>query len=323
MADTASTVRVSDTDIEAFRRDGVVPLRGMFDARWLDMLAAGIDADLRDPGPRLEIRANPDGPGRYIEDFWAWSAIPQFEDFVRNSPAAEIAAALLGAKRINLVMDNWFLREAGSTARAPWHHDISYFDFEGSMCVLWLPMEAVDRRNGIEFVRGSHLWNKLFMRVMFKDHRAGGEAGLVNGQHYEPPPDINAARGDYDIVSFDLERGDCILFDMRTLHGAAGDTVPEPNQPPLHPAHDRRGRPHPLSRRLGPCRTRHHGSRRPQGRRCHRQRFLPRTVAGAVTPRGAVTPMGVMTPQQGAMAPPAPTHWNGRAGCVIYGGTRP
>ena len=57
----------------------------------------------------------------------------EFKDFVFNSPTSKIAAELLEAQKINLVMDNWFFREAGSKSSPPFHHDISYFDFEGSM----------------------------------------------------------------------------------------------------------------------------------------------------------------------------------------------
>ena len=45
-------------------------------------------------------------------------------------------------------MDNWFFREAGSKSGAPFHHDISYFDFEGTMCVLWLPLEPGKKGGG-------------------------------------------------------------------------------------------------------------------------------------------------------------------------------
>ena len=41
--------------------------------------------------------------------------------------------SLLDARRVNLVMDNWFLRQAGATSRPPFHHDISYFDFDGTI----------------------------------------------------------------------------------------------------------------------------------------------------------------------------------------------
>jgi len=232
MAENGLLSAVKPADIEAYRRDGVVCLRGLFEPHWLEVVGRGIEKDFANPSPRFEARtfAGSAGDGaaaRYCEDFWVWSVFPEFEDFVRNSPAAAIAAALLGARRVNLVMDNWFVREAGALGRAPWHHDIAYFDFEGTMCVLWLPLEASNRDQGIAFVRGSHLWDRLFMRVLFKDHRPDGAAGEVRGRRYELPPDIDAARSQYDIVSFDMAPGDCLVFDIRTLHGAASVAPPE------------------------------------------------------------------------------------------------
>ena len=52
---------------------------------------------------------------------------------------------------------------------APFHHDSSYFDFDGSMCVLWLPLTSVKKQDGIAWIKGSHLWNKLFLRTRFKE----------------------------------------------------------------------------------------------------------------------------------------------------------
>ncbi|MGI9413970.1 MAG: phytanoyl-CoA dioxygenase family protein [Hyphomicrobiales bacterium] len=218
---------VSGADIETFHRDGVVHLEGAFDAEWLDLLGRAIDKNMAAPSPRFEARTMDGSEARYCEDFWVWSLFPEFEDFVHRSPAAAIAADLLDAQRINLVMDNWFLREAGARSRPPWHHDIAYFDFDGTMCVLWLPLEVTPKENGIAFVRGSHLWGKLFQRVFFKSHETAGEPGEVNGLIYEPPPDIDADPAAYDLVAFDCKPGDCIMFDMRTLHGALAETVPD------------------------------------------------------------------------------------------------
>ncbi|MDD9909344.1 MAG: phytanoyl-CoA dioxygenase family protein [Ahrensia sp.] len=219
----------TEAERQTFREDGVVALRGTFDLHWLDELREGIAADLANPTERLtHHNADPSKPA-YIEDFWCWSDFAQFERFVHHSPCAPIAAELLDASRINLVMDNWFLREAGSTSRPPFHHDISYFDFTGSMCVLWLPLEAISAGSGIQFVRGSHLSNKLYRRVRFKDGHESGEPVVVNGLPYEPPPDIEADPDAFDLVEFDLEPGDCIYFDMRTLHGSLSTTTPKQN----------------------------------------------------------------------------------------------
>ena len=217
---------LTSSERQRFARDGVLHLEQAFDEQWLALLAQGMERNMANPSPRYEERIAAGGKARYCEDFWVWSEFPEFHRFVTQSPAAAIAAALMQASRINLVMDNWFLREAGASARAPWHHDIAYFDFAGTMCVLWLPLEATPQHEGISFVRGSHRWGRLFQRVFFRDHKTAGTPGTVNGLHYEAPPDIDAAPDSYDLVSFDCEPGDCIVFDMRTLHGARSETTP-------------------------------------------------------------------------------------------------
>ena len=219
---------VSQAEIETFQRDGVVALRQKFSPEWTDLLRQTIDESRNRPSPHLVRHTKDPHLPAYYEDFWSWSMFPGFERFVRESPTAVHASQLLGAERINLVMDNWFMREAGSKSRPPFHQDLSYFDFFGTMCVLWLPLEPVTVENGISFVRGSHLWGKHFMRVRFGDgHKADtSETTTVNGVTYELPPDINANPQDFDLATFDLDLGDCIYFDMRTLHGGLSDVIP-------------------------------------------------------------------------------------------------
>lgn len=217
---------VSEAEIAAFRRDGAVLLKNKFSQKWIARLREGIAHDLAHPTQNFARHTKDPNAPQYLEDFWAWNKIPQFREFVHHSPCAPMAAALLAAPTINLVMDNWFLREAGSTSRPPFHQDLAYFDFEGTMCVLWLPLEPVSRDNGIAFVKGSHLWDKLFMRVRFADGHPTFEPQEVAGQTYHPPPDVNANPDAFDLLSWDLELGDCIYFDMRTLHGGLSSVTP-------------------------------------------------------------------------------------------------
>lgn len=212
---------LTEETITAFRRDGAVAIRGAFAPEWTDQIAVAIDASLAAPGPNYVNHSKTPGAPAYHEDFWSWETRPEFIDFVHRSPCAPLAAELLEAERINLVMDNWFMREAGSLSRPPFHQDLSYFDFAGRMCVLWLPLEKVSAANGVSFVKGSHLWGKHFMRVRFNDGHHMDETGevTVNGVTYEPPPDVAAAPEDFELLSWDLDLGDCIFFDMATLHG--------------------------------------------------------------------------------------------------------
>ena len=219
---------LNDNEVKLFKRDGAVFLRNKFDIKWVELLRSGINKAKNNPSPRFTNHTTDPNLPCYLEDFWTWNLHKEFENFVFNSPTAKIASELLDAKQINLVMDNWFFREAGSTSKPPFHHDISYFDFEGSMCVLWIPLEPVRKEDSIAWIKGSHLWDKLFLRTRFKDgHKVDGAEGVVNGVRYELTPDIISNKENYEFLEWDLEVGDCVYFDIRTLHGALYETTPK------------------------------------------------------------------------------------------------
>ena len=171
---------ISENEVIRFKEDGAILLKNKFKKKWIDLLKHGINKAKANPSPRFTNHTKDKNLPSYLEDFWTWNLHQEFTDFVYNSPTAKIASELLGAKKINLVMDNWFFREAGSKSKPPFHHDISYFDFEGSMCVLWIPLEPVKKQDGIAWVKGSHLWNKLFLRTRFNDgHKVDGMVVLI------------------------------------------------------------------------------------------------------------------------------------------------
>ena len=215
-------------EIDQFKVDGAVFLKGKFSSQWIEELTHGIDANMKHPSPRFARHTKDDDAPGYFEDFWIWDCHQGFENFVFQSPAAKIAAELLSAKKINLVMDNWFFREAGSKSGAPFHHDISYFDFDGSMCGLWLPLGTVPKEEAIAWIKGSHLWDKLYIRTRFQEgHPDNGTAGIVNGKSYDITPNILENKNDYEFLHWDLDIGDCVFFDIRTLHGSLSQSIPK------------------------------------------------------------------------------------------------
>ncbi len=217
-------------EINNFKKDGAILIKGKFDQSWIEKLKIGFKKAKSNPSPRFVNHTKNKNEPSYLEDFWTWDLHHEFREFVFDSPTPKIAAELLNAKKINLVMDNWFYREAGSKSKPPFHHDISYFDFEGSMCVLWLPLEPVKKADGIAWIKGSHLWNKLYLRTRFNDgHFVDGNEGIVNGKKYEITPNILKNKKNYEFLEWDLEVGDCVYFDIRTLHGALNENVPKTN----------------------------------------------------------------------------------------------
>jgi ectoine hydroxylase-related dioxygenase (phytanoyl-CoA dioxygenase family) len=219
---------LTSQEIKDFKKNGAIVLRNKFDNSWIEKLKKGIERDIKNPSPRFKSHTLVKGIPAYLEDYWTWDLVPEFKDFVFNSPYAKIACELMSAKKINLVMDNWFLREGGSKSSTPFHHDISYFDMDGTMCVLWLPLQVTGKNEGVVWVKGSHLWNKLFLRVLFKDgHKVEGKECTVDGKKYELPPDILGNKDKYEFLQWDCELGDAVIFDMRTLHGTLSSTIPE------------------------------------------------------------------------------------------------
>ena len=99
---------------------------------------------------------------------------------------------------------------------------------EGTMCVLWLPLQPTGKNEGVVWVKGSHLWNKLFLRVLFKDgHKVEGKECVIDGKKYELPPDILGNKDKYEFLHWDCELGDCVIFDMRALHGTLSASIPK------------------------------------------------------------------------------------------------
>jgi len=219
---------LTQQEIENFKRDGAIVIRKKFDISWIEKLKKGIEKDIKDPSPRFKSHTLEKDVPAYLEDYWTWNLVPEFKDFVFNSPYAKIACELMSAEKINLVMDNWFLRECGSKSFTPFHHDISYFDMDGTMCVLWLPLQPTGKNEGVVWVKGSHLWNKRFLRVLFKDgHKVEGNECTVDGKKYELPPDILSNKEKYEFLQWDCDLGDAVIFDMRTLHGTLNSSIPE------------------------------------------------------------------------------------------------
>ena len=219
---------LSNNEINQFKKDGAIFIKGKFDLSWIEKLKKGIERDIKNPSPRFKSHTLEKGVPAYLEDYWTWDLVPEFKDFVFNSPYAKIASELMSAKKINLVMDNWFLREAGSKSTTPFHHDVSYFDMDGTMCVLWLPLEPTGKDEGVAWVKGSHMWNKNFLRVLFKDgHEVEGNETMLNGKKYQKPPDILGNKDQYQFLKWDFELGDSVIFDMRTLHGTLSSSIPK------------------------------------------------------------------------------------------------
>jgi ectoine hydroxylase-related dioxygenase (phytanoyl-CoA dioxygenase family) len=202
----------------AFERDGAVCVRGAFGRAWLDLLARGVEANLASPGPYAKRYTPDDKPGLFFGDYCNWTRIAEYRAFLLESPAAEIAGALMGAGKVNLFHEHVLVKEPGTLEPTPWHHDQPYWTVDGAqVCSIWLPLDAVPRATCVEYVAGSHRWGKWYRPRRFADSNDHPTDA------FERVPDIEADRASYRLLGWDLEPGDCIVFHALTLHGAPGN----------------------------------------------------------------------------------------------------
>lgn len=208
-------------EILAYREDGVVCLRGLFDPGWIDALRRATDEVLADS--RLSRRFGDVAPGRFLRTVLMWTFHPTFHAFAFRSPVGAIGGQLMGSRRVLLYGDNLLIKEPGAVERTPWHQDQPYFKVNGwQICSLWLAFDRVTAGTGaVEFIRGSHRWQRWFRPVAFD--RGGRRKVNESLERFEDPPDVESRREAYDIVQFELDPGDCTVHHGLTLHGAPGN----------------------------------------------------------------------------------------------------
>ncbi len=207
----------SPSDIEAFRRDGTVVLRGILDADWLERLAAAVKANMKSPGPYGKNHTEEGRPGAYFGDYVNWQRFPDFQRVCDAGPLGSIAAALMGARRVQLFHEHVLVKEPGTADPTPWHQDLPYYCMDGTQTVsIWVPLDPVSEKVCPHFLAGSHRGAVTYVPRRFKTLKPL-EGDTSN---YEPFPDIDEERDAALLRAWSLVPGDAVAFDYHTLHNA-------------------------------------------------------------------------------------------------------
>ena len=212
---------LSEDLITSWRTDGVVALRGVVSDHWLTLLRDGVDAAMAAPSQVSKDYVE-DGRGRFFTDHFMHRRFDAFRHFLYESPAAAIAAQLMGAHKINLIDEHLLVKEPGTQVPTYWHHDFPYFEVNGEdFCSIWFPLDPVTEETGaMKFVKGSHRWGKLFHPIRIGDGNLVDQAEALDG----PAPDIDAEPDKYDIELFEVEPGDAVAFHGKSLHAATANS---------------------------------------------------------------------------------------------------
>ena len=251
---------VTAEEREAFDRDGVVHLRGIYPSDWVDQLEVHLDdvfdhrpertmdqrsvtGESRD-GIRVDMVALSQGmraalpevdlaiDGGRDAELTGRSIVETDAAFWHNGlrrhhtegPLPEIVAGVTSSTKVNFYADQLFLKEAGSRVRTPFHQDKPYFMLTGGeVAVCWVPVDRVGAENGpMGYVKGSHRWGKTFKPSDFVTETGTfPERDGIDLTGLDVLPAIEP--DDPALAYFEADPGDVIVHHWATIHGSAGN----------------------------------------------------------------------------------------------------
>jgi len=207
---------ITQDHIDSYKRDGVVLVKGLF----RDDVAAlrkGVEINMAEPSEHGAENLKKGESGRFFDDYCNWQRIPEFENAIRSSAAAEVAADLMESSSVQVFHEHVLVKEPGTSKPTPWHQDSPYYFVEGEQTVsFWSPLDPV-REASLRCVAGSHLWEKPVLPTRWLSE----ESFYANDDTYMPVPDPDAEG--MKIVEWEMEPGDAVAFNYKTLHGARGN----------------------------------------------------------------------------------------------------
>ena len=208
---------LSEAERQALQDDGVICVRGALGERWLETIADGMERIKASPGVIADILSMPEKG--FTGDLFMWRKHKAFADLLFESPLARLAQQAMNSRVVKHWYDQLFLKAPGADVPTPWHHDLTFWPIRGSEIIsIWIPVDPVDRASsGLEYIRGSHLWDNRY-KAITPDY----SEFMVNPE-LEDAPDIEANREAYDLLSWDMQPGDILIFHPLIVHGSGGN----------------------------------------------------------------------------------------------------
>ncbi len=216
----STPVRVTADDVSAYERDGAVCLRQVFDQEWVAQLLSAADSAMARPGPWAHELTASDEPGRFHMNTFMWRWNQDMRGLALKSPMIDIAVQLLRPEKLIFFYDELLAKEPGTKDITRWHQDLPYWPLRGDGVIsIWLALTSVtDDLGGVQYVAGSHKWNRLFRAITPEDNPDYVDSAL------ELCPDFfdTTIRRKNRLLSWSLSPGDVVCHHPLVIHGARG-----------------------------------------------------------------------------------------------------
>ena len=231
--------QITPDDIRTYQRDGAVHLQSVLQGEALALLTRGLEELHANPtGQITRVKAADGAGGTLIGQNSSW-AYPSLIGLVEQGELARIAAQLMQVRSAQLLLDQVFYKEPGRIVPTPWHQDTPFLCVRGmDMARVWISCDPSPREVTLQVVRGSHRWNVIYDTRSDAHSAVAMQEGLadftypgIGDDRLPPSPDVETYRDSFDIMSWNVEPGDAIVFQGNVLHGAAGlDNHPLPRR---------------------------------------------------------------------------------------------
>lgn len=194
--------------MKAYEDDGLVIVRGLFDAEEVDLLRRAME---QDPlvGQHSLLRGDGEGGATRIS-LWNRAGDSVYGLAARSARVVDTAEALIGEPVYHF--------QSKLTAKDPyvggawaWHQDYGYWYYNGclrpDMLSCMIALDRTDRDNGcLQIIKGSHKLGRI-------DH-----VPVSDKQNSADPKRLEWITERYETVYCELDPGDAVIFHCNALH---------------------------------------------------------------------------------------------------------
>ena len=170
----------------------------------------------------------PNGSGMFYQDRRLFPHNPTFRALLHEGGLARLAGQAMRSRTVRAFYKQVFVKDPGTEDAFVWHQDRPYWNVDGTqVCSTWVALTPAGvESSALEFVRGSHRWGRTFRpeypgyegctpeeleRLLWR-----GLAEYVE-RFEERAPEFENYPDDYEVLGFEVEPGDALLFDFRTV----------------------------------------------------------------------------------------------------------
>ena len=209
---------LEEEELAAFAEEGAVCARGLIDEQTIEHMRDATEEVIRNQGVLGGEGINLADQG-FHGDIFVWKLNDAFRDLALFSSLPALAHQVLGTETVNFFYEQFFIKRAGSPVETPWHQDIPFWPVAGSQIVsFWITLDPVTRESsGLEFVRGSHRWDQRYKAVTPNYEPYMMDSELASA------PKFAEQRDEVELLGWDMEPGDALIFDSVVCHGSAGN----------------------------------------------------------------------------------------------------